>query len=281
LDALAQHSFAGEIFITGRFNPSYTTEYVDTSFDSEFGDTSGDVYGDAVSFSNSAIFAWPKIVTLTDTPAYGTVTEAFTALATLAFTPAGEFYQLVGPTGWLDVDIVYPGHGISSFSFIDYGVTAPPPPVIDPPPPVCVTDCGGVTPPQPDICELRGLVEDIEKLGSDTMINQALVRELKTRGREIVDAWDSYRADSDRAKEAAGLPELNRRWKELKERRVRLWSRIAETPARTVDGMHAKIAFASSFNLLERADLVEGTMEDILLSAAMDYADLNGQEART
>jgi hypothetical protein len=28
---------------------------------------------------------------------------------------------------------------------------------------------------EPDICELRGLVEDIEKLGSDTMINQALV----------------------------------------------------------------------------------------------------------
>jgi len=134
---------------------------------------------------------------------------------------------------------------------------------------------------EPDISELRGLVEDVEKLGPDTKINQALVRELKTRGREIVDAWDSYRADSDRAKEAAGLPELNRRWKELKERRVRLWSRIAETPARTVDGMHAKIAFASSFNLLERGDLVEGTMEDLLLSAAMDYADLNGQEARS
>jgi hypothetical protein len=26
----------------------------------------------------------------------------------------------------------------------------------------------------------------------DTMINQAVVREIKTRGREIVDAWDSY-----------------------------------------------------------------------------------------
>jgi len=98
---------------------------------------------------------------------------------------------------------------------------------------------------------------------------------------EIVDAWDSYQADRDRAKEAVGLPELNRRGKEINERRRRLWSQIAATPARTVEGMHAKIAFASSFNLLERGDLVEGTMDDILLSAAMDYADIHGQEART
>jgi hypothetical protein len=134
---------------------------------------------------------------------------------------------------------------------------------------------------EPDVRELRGLVESVEKLGPDTKINPAMVREVKTRGREIVDAWDSYRAECDRASEAVDLPAIDRRWKELKERRIRLWSRIAEAPARTVEGMHAKIAFASSFNLLERRDLVEGTMEDILLSAAMDYADLNGQEART
>jgi hypothetical protein len=108
-----------------------------------------------------------------------------------------------------------------------------------------------------------------------------LVRELKTRGREIVDAWDSYQADLDRAKEAAGLPELNRRWKELKEQRIQLWSRIAQTPARAVDGMHAKIAFASKCYFGEREDLVEGTAEDLLLSAAMDYADIHGQEARS
>jgi hypothetical protein len=50
---------------------------------------------------------------------------------------------------------------------------------------------------------------------------------------------------------------------------------------RTVEGMHAKTAFASSFNLLEREELVEGAVNDLLLSAAMDYADLHGQEART
>jgi hypothetical protein len=133
---------------------------------------------------------------------------------------------------------------------------------------------------EPDIRELRGLVEGMEKLGQDTkIINQALVREIKTRGREIVDAWESYRADRDRAQEAAGLPAIDCRWKELNERRVRLWSLIAQTPARTVEGMHAKIAFAVSFEL-EREDLVEGTMQDILVSAAMDYADLHGQEAR-
>jgi hypothetical protein len=57
--------------------------------------------------------------------------------------------------------------------------------------------------------------------------------------------------------------------------------RIAETPARTVEGMQAKIAFASRFNILEREDLVEGTVNDLLLSAAMDYTDLYGQEARS
>jgi hypothetical protein len=134
---------------------------------------------------------------------------------------------------------------------------------------------------EPDISELRGLVEDVEKLGPDTKINQALVRELKTRGREIVDAWDSYQTDGDRAKEAVGLPAIGRRGKQINERRRRVWSRIAETPARTVEGMQAKIAFASSLNLLERGDLAGDTVEDILLSAAMDYADLNGQEARS
>ena len=107
------------------------------------------------------------------------------------------------------------------------------------------------------------------------------MRELKTRGREIVDAWDSWQAARDRAKEAAGLPEINRRWGDLNERRRRLWSRIAAMPARTVEGMHAKIAFASSFNLLVREDFVEGTVDDLLLSAAMDYVDLCGKEART
>jgi hypothetical protein len=45
--------------------------------------------------------------------------------------------------------------------------------------------------------------------------------------------------------------------------------------------MHARIAFASSFNFHEREDLVEGKVDDLLLSAAMDYADNHGQEARS
>jgi hypothetical protein len=71
------------------------------------------------------------------------------------------------------------------------------------------------------------------------------------------------------------------RWGDLNERRRRLWSQIAATPARTVEGMHAKIAFVSKFYFGEREDLVEGTAEDLLLSAAMDYADIHGQEARS
>jgi hypothetical protein len=134
-------------------------------------------------------------------------------------------------------------------------------------------------------CEVRAGPVDQDhgtsRRHSDTIINEAFVREIKTRGREIVDAWDSYQADSDRAEEAVGLPELSRRWKKLNERRRRLWSRIAETPARTVDGMLAKIAFASSFNIIEREHLMEGTVDDLLLSAAMDYADIHGQEARS
>jgi hypothetical protein len=51
------------------------------------------------------------------------------------------------------------------------------------------------------------------------------------------------------------LPELDRRGKEINERRRRLWSQIAATPARTVEGMHAKIAFASKFYFGEREDL--------------------------
>jgi hypothetical protein len=132
---------------------------------------------------------------------------------------------------------------------------------------------------EPDIRELRGLIESIEKLGQDSAINKASVIEIKTRGREIVESWDSYQADCDRAKEAAGLPELGRRWKELTERRRGVWSQIAQTPARTVEGMLAKIAFASENYFGEREDFVEGTAEDLLLSAAMDYADLHGQEA--
>jgi hypothetical protein len=77
------------------------------------------------------------------------------------------------------------------------------------------------------------------------------------------------------------LPAISRRGKELNERRIRLWSQIAATPAHTVDGTHAKIAFASIFNLDEREDLVEGTMVDLLISAATDYADLDHQDARS
>ena len=132
---------------------------------------------------------------------------------------------------------------------------------------------------------LRGLVESIEQLDpASPMWNSALVKEINPRrGREIVDAWDTYQADMERAKEAAGLPVINRRGAEVNERRRRVWSQIAQTPARTADGMHAKLAFvAREVEFDKREDLEEGTAEEILFSVAMDYADLHGQEeART
>jgi hypothetical protein len=42
-----------------------------------------------------------------------------------------------------------------------------------------------------------------------------------------------------------------------------------------------KVAVAVGFNFLEREDFEEGTIDEIILSAAMDYADIHGQEART
>ena len=76
---------------------------------------------------------------------------------------------------------------------------------------------------------------------------------------------------------------IGRRWAEVNERRRRVWSQIAQTPASTVDGMHAKIAFVARFvEFDKREDLEEGTAEEILFSVAMDYADLHGEEeART
>ena len=58
-----------------------------------------------------------------------------------------------------------------------------------------------------DFRNLRGLVESTEQLDpASTLLLRPMVMEIKTRGREIIDAWDTYQADWDRAKEAAGLP---------------------------------------------------------------------------
>ena len=134
---LAQHSFAGEIIIGGRFEPSSTVGYEYGTWPADTGAQAGTL----IDFSNSAIYAGPKSITF-DTPVYGELTETFTTLATLYFTQAGEFYQLVGPTGWMDVNIINPGWGTSSFSFTDVAYAPPPvdPPPVDPP--SCTIACG-------------------------------------------------------------------------------------------------------------------------------------------
>ena len=52
--------------------------------------------------------------------------------------------------------------------------------------------------------DLRGLVESTEQLDpASTLLLRPMVVEIKTRGREIIDAWDTYQADWAGAKEAA------------------------------------------------------------------------------
>jgi hypothetical protein len=152
--ALNAPALAGEIIIGGRFE-NQTTGY-------EYGtwpaDTSGAQAGTLIDFSSSLVYAGPKSISF-DTPAYGEQTETFTTLASLYFTQAGEFYTLLGPKGWLSVNVINPGWGISSFSFTDVATAlAPPPPIIPPPPvivpppviipppvitpPICLVDCG-------------------------------------------------------------------------------------------------------------------------------------------
>lgn len=155
--SLASSAQAGEILITGWFEPGYATGYVNSNYDYTYGDTSGDKFGALINFNVAANFASPKVLTF-DTPVYGEVTESFTSFDYIRQTAIGLFYELTGPTGWLDVNIPY-ADAPPSFSFVDYGVTAPPPPSmcgpnsgphqcspIDPPPSIDPPG-GGITPP--------------------------------------------------------------------------------------------------------------------------------------
>lgn len=140
LATLTTTAFAGEIIIGGRF-ANYTTGV-------EYGtwpaDTSDAPAGTLIDFNTSILFPSLKTLSFT-TPTYGAMTDTFTHLDYAFTNSSGLFYEETNATGFLDVNIIYPGHGISSFSFTDYGV-APPPPPIDPPP-SCLIDCGGITPP--------------------------------------------------------------------------------------------------------------------------------------
>ncbi len=63
----------------------------------------------------------------------------------------------------------------------------------------------------------------------------------------------------------------------LNEQRRALWKRIAATPARTAEGMLAKVAFVAP--LFETADRDgEGDAENILASVAVDYGELHPVE---
>lgn len=138
---LAQHSFAGEIIIGGRF----ASQTVGVEYGVWPADTSGAQAGTLIDFSSNIIY--PALQTLTfDTPAYGEMSDTFTHFDYIFENASGIFYEETNATGFLDVNIIFPGHGISSFSFTDVAYAPPPPPVdpppcsdCDPPPPPCLT----------------------------------------------------------------------------------------------------------------------------------------------
>lgn len=132
------------VAIGGRFFPGYSEGYVYGVKDYGAGqdDNTGVTAGDPVNFSAPPIFPWPVDVSF-DSPNFGEITGDFTSLASFAVTPAGEFFTLAGMfdngagAGFLSVNVVTPGFGISSFGLVGSFAFDPPP--IDPPP--CV-DCG-------------------------------------------------------------------------------------------------------------------------------------------
>lgn len=133
----------------GRFYPGQTSGYIDAVFPPDTTGVSGTIAspGQTVEFNRSINSPGP-ISLVFDSPIYGDISLAFSVLASFAITPAGEFFTELGSGGFISVNLVNPGYGISSFGFTGEGSYTPaPPPIADPPP--CVTNCGGggVTPP--------------------------------------------------------------------------------------------------------------------------------------
>jgi PEP-CTERM motif len=130
-------SAAAVDFFGGRFD-GLTEGYVDATYAD---DPSGIAFGDPVSFSAPWVFPFPQTVTFS-TPVLGTIQATYTSLASFTITPAGEFFTLDGPGGFLSVNNVTPGYGIASFG-LEYTYTIPVPPT-----PPCM-NCDGPPPPIP------------------------------------------------------------------------------------------------------------------------------------
>lgn len=148
LSASAHAALVPISFLGDRFYPGFESGYVDAVFAPDTLDVSGTIAGGTTVDFNRPLSGGPGPIDVSiDSPIYGDVTVDFTQLASLNFTPAGEFYTMAGSGGFISVNLAY--YGVSSFGFTGIGSYTPaPPPPIDPPP-ACIVNCGGGIDPPP------------------------------------------------------------------------------------------------------------------------------------
>lgn len=147
LSASAHAALVPISFLGGRFYPGFASGYVDAVFAPNTLDVSGTIAGGTTVDFNRPLSGGPGPIDVSiDSPIYGDVTIDFTQLASLNFTPAGEFYTMAGSGGFISVNLAY--YGVSSFGFTGIGSYTPAPPPIDPPP-TCLVNCGGGIDPPP------------------------------------------------------------------------------------------------------------------------------------
>jgi hypothetical protein len=105
------------------------------------------------------------------------------------------------------------------------------------------------------------------------------LRAFAERAREIVRAKDEFEASWQAAGEHPDVLEVAARHETLSERWRELAMRVATTPAKTMEGMVAKIALIASGYA---EDDLDGTYDGILASAALDAQALaNASETRS
>jgi hypothetical protein len=92
----------------------------------------------------------------------------------------------------------------------------------------------------------------------------------EARENQLVQAHDQWKEERHQAKVRSGELDAWNRAEELLSEEEKLWARIASTPAKTVAGMMAKLAFvAPHCECLELED--NGSSEDMLFSVAHDF----------
>ena len=105
------------------------------------------------------------------------------------------------------------------------------------------------------------------------------LRAFADRAREIVGTKDEFEASWQAASQHPDVFEANARHEALSERWSELATRVATTPAKTMEGLIAKFALIASGYA---EDDLDGTYDGILASAALDAQALaNARETRS